>query len=69
MVDLLLSELQSLSIHGQIYVDEVIMLAVDRNVGTVCRNMRRPLYLIDSWCLRHELSVNSDKIKVTLTKS
>ncbi|CAD7085101.1 unnamed protein product [Hermetia illucens] len=66
LIDSLLCELQNLSIHAQAYADDVAVLAVDRDLGTVCRNIQRAVDLIDSWCLRHGLSVNLNKTTMVL---
>lgn len=43
------------------YLDKVAALVVGHFFGTACRNIQFVVDLIDSWRLRHGLSVNSNK--------
>lgn len=46
LVGSLLDEREGLPIHVQAYADDVVMLVVDQNMETVCRNTQRPVNLV-----------------------
>lgn len=44
----MLYEQQDLPIHGQLYADDIVALALGRNFGTMVRNIHCVIALIDS---------------------
>lgn len=62
----LLFEPPNLPTHAQGHVHDVV---VGRDLVTMCKNTQGAVDLIDSWCLRHKLSVKPYKsIMVLFTK-
>ncbi len=66
VVDSLLLKLNALGYTAQAYADDLAIVIQGKHLNTVADLMQGSLWVVDSWCKTKGLSVNPEKIEVSL---